>query len=120
MDEVIYAGGNGRGPMGMAQVELTLDNEEGRLPTEDVEVAIGRRVTRGGDSEYRINGARTRLRDLERLLASTGLTQSGYAVVAQNDVDAIIQANPAQRRTLVEEAYARLEALVDQDPAPAP
>src|SRR5437660_7614422 len=58
MDEVIYSGGQGRGPMGMAQVELVLDNAEGRLPLEDIEVSIARRVTRGGDSEYRLNGGR--------------------------------------------------------------
>jgi chromosome segregation protein len=104
MEEVIHAGGQGRGPMGMAQVEIILGNEEGRLPVDDVEVAISRRVTRGGDSEYRLNGARIRLRDLERLLGATGLTQTGYAVVAQNDVDGIIEASPQQRRALVEEA----------------
>ncbi|TMD98085.1 MAG: chromosome segregation protein SMC, partial [Chloroflexi bacterium] len=104
MDEVIYSGGAGRAPMGVAQVELVLDNQEGRLPVPDAEVAISRRVTRNGDSEYRLNGARVRLRDLERLLTATGLTQSGYSVVAQNDVDGVIEATPAQRRSLVEEA----------------
>src|SRR5260370_5063146 len=104
MDEVIYSGGQGRGPMGMAQVEVVRDNAEGRLPLEDVEVSISRRVTRGGDSEYRLNGGRVRLRDLERILSATGLTQNGYAVVAQNDVDGIIEASPTQRRTLAEQA----------------
>src|SRR5581483_3545031 len=104
MDEVIYAGGQGRAPMGMAEVVLTLDNEDGRLPVDDAEVAIQRRVTRNGDSEYRLNSGRVRLRDLERLLGATGLTQSGYAVVAQNDIDGIIQATPQQRRVLIEEA----------------
>jgi chromosome segregation protein len=104
MDEVIYAGGQGRAPMGIAEVVLTLDNEDGRLPLDDPEVAIHRRVTRNGDSEYRLNGGRVRLRDLERLLGATGLTQSGYAVVAQNDIDGIIQASPQQRRVLIEEA----------------
>jgi chromosome segregation protein len=104
MDEVIYAGGQGRAPMGMAEVVLTLDNEDGRLPVDDPEVAIQRRVTRNGDSEYRLNGGRVRLRDLERVLGATGLTQSGYAVVAQNDIDGIIQATPQQRRVLIEEA----------------
>src|SRR5260221_5823838 len=104
MDEVIYAGGQGKAPMGMAEVVLTLDNEDGRLPVDDSEVAIHRRVTRNGDSEYRLNGGRVRLRDLERVLGATGLTQSGYAVVAQNDIDGIIQATPQQRRVLIEEA----------------
>ncbi len=104
MDEVIYSGGNGRARMGFAEVELILDNEEGRLPVEDVEVSVSRRVVRHGDSEFRLNGDRVRLRDIERVLGTTGLTQSGYAVVAQNDIDAIIEASPAQRRALVEQA----------------
>jgi chromosome segregation protein len=104
MDEVIYAGGDGRPRMGYAEVELILDNAEGRLPVEDVEVSVSRRVVRHGESEFRLNGDRVRLRDLERVLGTTGLTQSGYAVVAQNDIDAIIEATPAQRRALVEQA----------------
>jgi chromosome segregation protein len=104
MDEVIYSGGNGRGRMGFAEVELILDNEDGRLPVDDVEVSVSRRVVRHGDSDFRLNGDRVRLRDLERVLGTTGLTQSGYAVVAQNDIDAIIEATPAQRRALVEQA----------------
>jgi chromosome segregation protein len=105
MDEVIYAGGGGRQRMGLAQVELVIDNEEGALPSEDPEVSVSRRVARGDrDTEFRINGDHARLRDLERLLGGTGLTQNGYAVVVQNDIDGIIEATPGQRRTLVEQA----------------
>jgi chromosome segregation protein len=105
MDEVIYAGGGDRPRMGVASVELTIDNQEGKLPVDDPEVSVSRRVVRGeGDTEYRLNGRRVRLRDVERLLGGTGLTQNGYAVVVQNDIDGIIEATPAQRRALVEEA----------------
>jgi chromosome segregation protein len=105
MDEVIYSGGGGRQRMGLAQVELVIDNEEGSLPSEDPEVSVSRRVARGErDTEFRINGDHARLRDLERLLGGTGLTQNGYAVVVQNDIDGIIEATPSQRRTLVEQA----------------
>ena len=105
MDEVIYSGGGGRQRMGLAQVELVLDNEDGSLPSEDPEVSVSRRVARGErDTEFRINGDHARLRDLERLLGGTGLTQNGYAVVVQNDIDGIIEATPSQRRTLVEQA----------------
>jgi chromosome segregation protein len=105
MDEVIYSGGGGRQRMGLAQVELVMDNEDGSLPSEDPEVSVSRRVARGDrDTEFRINGDHARLRDLERLLGGTGLTQNGYAVVVQNDIDGIIEATPAQRRTLVEQA----------------
>jgi chromosome segregation protein len=104
MDEVIYSGGSTRARMGFAEVELILDNEDGRLPVDDIEVSVSRRVVRHGDSDFRLNGDRVRLRDIERILGTTGLTQSGYAVVAQNDIDAIIGATPAQRRALVEQA----------------
>jgi chromosome segregation protein len=105
MDEVIYAGGGSRQRMSLAQVELVMDNEEGTLPSEDPEVSVSRRVSRGDrDTEFRINGEHARLRDLERLLGGTGLTQNGYAVVVQNDIDGIIEATPGQRRTLVEQA----------------
>ncbi len=104
LDEMIFAGGSGRDRMGVAEVELILDNDDGALPVEDSEVAISRRVVRGGEVEYRVNGERARLRDVERLLGGTGLTQHGYAVVAQHDIEAIIEATPRQRRSLVEQA----------------
>jgi chromosome segregation protein len=104
LDQVIFAGGANRAPLGMAEVSLVFDNEDGRLPVEDVEVAISRRVFRDGTSEFRRNGHRVRLRDLGRLLDATGLAQAGYAVIAQNDIESIIRASPAQRRHLIEEA----------------
>jgi chromosome segregation protein len=104
LDQVIFAGGAKRAPVGMAEVTLVFDNEDGRLPVEDVEVAISRRVFRDGTSEFRRNGHRVRLRDLGRLLDATGLAQAGYAVIAQNDIESIIRATPAQRRHLIEEA----------------
>jgi chromosome segregation protein len=105
MDEVVYAGGGKRPRLNVAEVEMVIDNDEGRLPVADPEVAVSRRVVRGAtDTEYRLNGERVRLRDLERLLGATGLTQNGYAVVAQNDIDGIIEATPTQRRALVEQA----------------
>ncbi len=104
LDQVIFAGGANRAPVGMAEVSLIFDNEDGRLPVEDVEVSISRRVFRDGTSELRRNGQRVRLRDLGRLLDATGLGQAGYAVIAQNDIESIIRATPAQRRHLIEEA----------------
>ena len=104
LDQVIFAGGANRAPVGMAEVSLVFDNEDGRLPVEDVEVAISRRVFRDGTSEFRRNGHRVRLRDIGRLLDATGLAQAGYAVIAQNDIESIIRASPAQRRHLIEEA----------------
>ncbi|HEY6538570.1 MAG TPA: chromosome segregation protein SMC [Candidatus Dormibacteraeota bacterium] len=115
LDQVIFAGGASRAPVGMAEVSLVFDNEDGRLPVEDVEVSISRRLFRDGNSEFRRNGQRVRLRDLGRLLDATGLAQAGYAVIAQNDIESIIRASPAQRRHLVEEAAGvrGAQALID-------
>jgi chromosome segregation protein len=113
MEDVIYAGGPGKSPVGMAEVTLLIDNADQRLNVEFNEIEVARRLFRSGESEYLINGARARLKDIDALLASTGLRQDGYAVTAQNDIDFVIQAAPALRRDLIEEA-AGVRRLRDQ------
>src|SRR5438128_4139366 len=97
----------------MADVMLTIDNADQRLNVEFNEIEVARRLYRSGESEYLINGARARLKDIDALLASTGLRQDGYAVTAQNDIDFVIQAAPDLRRELIEEA-AGVRRLRDQ------
>jgi len=104
MEDVIYSGGPGKSAVGMAEVSLTVDNADQRLNVEFNEIEVARRLYRSGESEYLINGARARLKDIDALLASTGLRQDGYAVTAQNDIDFVIQAAPALRRELIEES----------------
>ena len=104
MEEIVYSGGARRQGSGMAEVRLVIDNSDGRLAVPYTEVELLRRGYRSGESEYRLNGARCRLRDIEELLASTGLTQQGYSVVAQDDVDHIIQTSAGERRALIDEA----------------
>jgi chromosome segregation protein len=113
MEDVIYAGGPGKSPVGMAEVMLLLDNADQRLNVEFTEIEVSRRLFRSGESEYLVNGSRARLKDIDALLASTGLRQDGYAVTAQNDIDLVIQAAPAIRRELIEEA-AGVRHLRDQ------
>ena len=113
MEDVIYSGGPGKSAVGMAEVTLTIDNADQRLNVEFTEIEVARRLYRSGESEYLINGARARLKDIDALLASTGLRQDGYAVTAQNDIDFVIQAAPALRRELIEEA-AGVRRLRDQ------
>ena len=113
MEDVIYAGGPGKSPVGMAEVTLVLDNADQRLNVEFTEVEVARRLFRSGESEYLVNGSRARLKDIDALLASTGLRQDGYAVTAQNDIDYVIQAAPALRREVIEEA-AGVRRLRDQ------
>jgi chromosome segregation protein len=104
MDEVIYAGGERRGRASVAEVTIVIDNTDGRLPVDYSEVGIRRRLDRGGQSDYFLNGSRVRRRDLLDLLASTGLTTDSYAIVDQRDIESIISSTPDQRRALIEEA----------------
>ncbi|MHB8572242.1 MAG: chromosome segregation protein SMC [Candidatus Dormibacteria bacterium] len=117
MEDVIFHGSKGRSKAGFAEVSLVLDNSSGVLPLDFAEVQVTRRIERGGDSEYLINGSRARLRDVERLLAATGLGTEGYALVAQDDIDFIIGANPRQRRALLEQAAGVLGLRTRRDEA---
>ncbi|HEU5325526.1 MAG TPA: chromosome segregation protein SMC [Candidatus Limnocylindria bacterium] len=103
-DDVIFAGSESRKPQGMAEAVLTLDNEDGWLPIDFAEVSIGRRAYRSGDSEYLINGARARLRDVVELLGEGRLGANELVVVGQGTVDAALSLRPEERRQLFEEA----------------
>src|SRR5260370_28190771 len=83
---------------------MVFDNTAGRLPVDYHEVAIKRRIERGGESDYFLNGTRVRRRDLIHILASTGLTVDSYAIIDQRDIESIVVCSPAERRALVEEA----------------
>ena len=103
-DDVIFAGSEGRRPQGMAEAILTLDNHDGWLPIDFSEVSIGRRAYRSGETEYLINGARARLREVVDLLAGGRLGANELVVVGQGTVDAALSLRPEERRQLFEEA----------------
>ena len=103
-DDVIFAGSEDRRPQGMAEAILTLDNADGWLPIEFAEVSIGRRSYRSGESEYLLNGARARLRDVVELLGEGRLGANELVVVGQGTVDAALSLRPEERRQLFEEA----------------
>ena len=103
-DDVIFAGSQQRKPQGMAEAVLTLDNADGWLPIEFAEVTIGRRAYRSGESEYLINGARARLRDVVELLGEGRLGANELVVVGQGTVDSALSLRPEERRQLFEEA----------------
>jgi len=104
MEDVIFSGSAGRRPLGIAEVSLTFDNSDGTLPLDFNEVIITRRVFRSGDSEYYINKALCRLKDIYELLADTGLGRDAMSVIGQNKVDEILNSKPEDRRLLFEES----------------
>ncbi|MEO6913531.1 MAG: chromosome segregation protein SMC, partial [Candidatus Baltobacteraceae bacterium] len=103
MEEVIFAGNDKRKPLGLAEVSVTFDNSDGKLPIEYAEVEITRRAYRAGEVEYYINRNHVRLRDIMDLLMGTGLGPGSYAIVSQGQIDAILTSKPSDRRALFEE-----------------
>ena len=104
MEDAIFAGSSKRPRAEKAEVTLTLDNADGWLPLDFSEVAITRRGYRNGESEYRINRKRVRLRDLQELLAKSSMAQGSYAIIGQGLVETILNLRPDERRQLIEEA----------------
>jgi chromosome segregation protein len=104
MDDVIFAGTSTRGPLGRAEVTLTIDNSDGALPIEYSEVTISRTLFRNGGSEYAINGSACRLLDVQELLSDSGLGREMHVIVGQGQLDAVLHASPEDRRGFIEEA----------------
>ena len=104
MEDVIFAGTATRGPLGRAEVQLTIDNGDGALPIEYAEVSIRRTLFRNGSSEYAINGESCRLLDVQELLSDSGLGREMHVIVGQGRLDAVLQASPEDRRGFIEEA----------------
>lgn len=104
MQDVISAGGKGIGQRRAAEVEVTIDNSDGRAASEFSEIAVERRLDRSGDSGYRLNGARCRLADVTDVLSDTNLGREMHSVISQGRVETIVHSKPRERRLLVEEA----------------
>jgi chromosome segregation protein len=115
MLDVIFAGSAARKPMGAASVTLTFDNpvirpkatdarERRPLPVDTEQVDVTRRLYRDGTSEYLINGQKARLRDIKDLFLDTGVGTDAYSIIEQGKVDAMLIANPVERRSIFEEA----------------
>jgi chromosome segregation protein len=103
LEDVIFAGNDKRKPLGLAEVSVTFDNTDGRLPIEYSEVEITRRAYRAGESEYFINRNQVRMRDVVELLMGTGLGPGSYSIVSQGQIDSILTSKPTERRALFEE-----------------
>ena len=104
MEEVIFQGSSARRAVNVAEVSLHFDNSEGALPIAFKEVVITRRLSRSGESEYLLNRAPCRLRDIHDLLRGTGLGGDSGVVIEAKAIDALLSDRPDDRRELFEEA----------------
>ena len=104
MEDVIFAGSSARQAVGVAEVDLVLDNSDGTLPLEFTEVTITRRMYRNGESEYLINNAPARLMDIQDLLHDSGLGRDTHSIISQGRLDEVLNSRPEDRRSLIEEA----------------
>ncbi len=104
MEDVIFNGAENRKPLGMAECTLTLRTDPSFPSANDGRITIGRRVFRGGESQYRLNGKITRLKEIKDLLMDTGLGLRAYSVIEQGKIGMILSGKPQERRKLIEEA----------------
>ena len=104
MEDVIFSGTKLRKPLGFAEVTITLDNSDRGLGFDSDEVSVTRRYYRSGESEYKINGAGVRLRDVNELFMDTGLGRDGYSMIGQGRIDEIVGTKSDERRDIFEEA----------------
>ena len=103
-EDVLFAGASGRAAADSCSVELLFDNPAGEEPLPYAEVSVARRLTRGGEGQYLVNGAHVRRTDLVELLADLGLGGEMHSVISQGRVEQILASKPSERRALVEEA----------------
>jgi chromosome segregation protein len=104
MEDVIFNGTENRKPLSVAEVTLTLANDEGLLPLDMPEVQIKRRLYRSGESEYYINSSQVKLKEVRELFWDTGVGKAAYSVMEQGKIDQILSSKPDERRYLFEEA----------------
>jgi chromosome segregation protein len=104
MADVIFNGTDQRKPSGMAEVSLTISNEDRALAIDFAEVTVTRRSYRSGESEYLINKAPSRLKDIHNLFSDTGIGTDGYSLLEQGKMDLILSSKPMERRSVFEEA----------------
>ena len=104
MEDVVFNGTASRRPQGYAEVSLSIDNTDRGLAFDQDAVRITRRYYRSGESEYLINGAAVRLKDVNELFMDTGLGRDGYSVIGQGKIADIVSGRSEDRREIFEEA----------------
>ena len=104
MPDVIFAGTESRKPLNYASVVVTLDNNDGFIKDAGQEIRVERHIYRSGDSEYKIDGKKVRLRDIHDLFLDTGLGRDSFSIISQGKVEEIFNSKPEERRAIFEEA----------------
>lgn len=104
MPDVIFAGTESRKPLNYASVVVTLDNHDGFIKDAGQEIRVERHIYRSGDSEYKIDGKKVRLRDIHDLFLDTGLGRDSFSIISQGKVEEIFNSKPEERRAIFEEA----------------
>ena len=104
MPDVIFAGTESRKPLNYASVVVTLDNNDGFIKDSGQEIRVERHIYRSGDSEYKIDGKKVRLRDIHDLFLDTGLGRDSFSIISQGKVEEIFNSKPEERRAIFEEA----------------
>ncbi len=104
MEDVIFGGSQKRSRMGFAEVVLTLDNNNRIFNSDFKELVVSRKVYASGESQYMINGAVCRLKDIHEIFMDTGVGRDGYSIIGQGKVDEILSNKSEDRRVLFEEA----------------
>ena len=104
MPDVIFAGTESRKPLNYASVIVTLDNHDAFIKDAGQEIRVERHIYRSGDSEYKIDGKKVRLRDIHDLFLDTGLGRDSFSIISQGKVEEIFNSKPEERRAIFEEA----------------
>lgn len=104
MEDVIFSGSDERKPLGMAEVSITIVNDDNLLPIEYSEVTVKRRLYRSGESEFFINKNSVRLKEIIELFADTGIGKTAYSIMEQGNIDILLSNKPEERMLIFEEA----------------
>lgn len=104
MPDVIFAGTESRKPLNYASVVVTLDNNDRFIKDAGQQIRVERHIYRSGDSEYKIDGKKVRLRDIHDLFLDTGLGRDSFSIISQGKVEEIFNSKPEERRAIFEEA----------------
>ena len=104
LEDVIFAGTQARKSVSFAEVSITMDNQDGKLPVDYSEFTVTRRVYRSGESEFFINKNQCRLKDIVELFMDTGIGRDGYSIIGQGRIDEILSTKSEERRRIFEDA----------------